>query len=32
VATTCLWGSMSGRVYGANQTYVETELLVWGSF
>jgi hypothetical protein len=32
VTQTCLWGSMSGREYGANQTYVETELLVWGSF
>ena len=32
VTTTCLWGSMSGRVYGASGTYVETQMVVWGSF
>jgi hypothetical protein len=32
VAKSCLWGSMSGRVYGASGTYVETELVVWGSY
>jgi hypothetical protein len=32
VGATCLWGTMSGRVYGASGTYVETQLVVWGSY
>lgn len=32
VAPSCLWGSMSGRVYGASGTYVETQMIVWGAF
>lgn len=32
VTSSCLWGSMSGRIYGASGTYVETQLVVWGSF
>jgi hypothetical protein len=32
VTSSCLWGTTSGRVYGASATYVETQLVVWGSF
>jgi hypothetical protein len=32
VTKSCLWGTMSGRVYGQSATYVETELVVWGTY
>jgi hypothetical protein len=32
VTSTCLWGTMSGRVYGTSGTYAETQLVVWGAF
>jgi len=32
VTSTCLWGTMYGRTYSTGGVYVETQLVVWGSY